>query len=71
MVYTFPTMTIYTSSKIIKIHNLSMHVNKQHQLMIKNTVMEFVSNIFTKNTYTITNSTKYLSDKSTKIALVT
>lgn len=48
-----------------------MHVNKQHQLMIKNTVMEFVSNIFTKNTYTITNSTKYLSDKSTKIALVT
>lgn len=43
MVYTFPTMTIYTSSKIIKIHNLSMHVNKQHQLMIKNTVMEFIT----------------------------
>lgn len=52
-----------------------MHVNKQHQLMIKNTVMEFITfycfKYISKNTFTITKNTKYVSDKSTKIALVT
>lgn len=43
--------------------------------MIKNTVKEFKILLFQiylqKNTYNIINSTRYVSDKSTKIALVT